>query len=57
MGDEAPKEWSKVKDALIDTKRKGLQNIGHERMLLNENGEEKFSLAQKMELIEFLKTL
>lgn len=57
LGDNAPKEWSKVKDALIDTKRKGLQNIGHERMLLNENGTEKFSLTEKMELIEFLKTL
>ena len=57
VGKKAPKAWSKVNDALIDTTKPGLQNIGHERMILNEDGSEKFSHIQKMELIEFLKTL
>ncbi len=57
VGENAPKQWSKVQDALIDTTRSGLRNIGHEKMLLDENGKEKYSQKQKMELIEFLKTL
>ena len=55
VGDQAPKEWSKVSDGLIDTSKPGLQNIGHQKMLLDENGNEKYSQAEKMELIEFLK--
>ena len=57
VGKKAPKSWTKSGDALIDTNRAGLQNIGHEKMLFNENGEEKYSLSEKMDLIEFLKTL
>ena len=54
---EAPLSWSKVPDALIDTRRPGLQNIGHEKMLLNDDGSEKFTISEKKDLIEFLKTL
>ena len=57
VGDKAPTSWSTVSDALIDTSRPGLQNIGHEKMLFDESGKEKFSQTQKMDLIEFLKTL
>ncbi len=42
---------------LFDTHIKGLSNRGHTKMLLDEYGNEKFSHQQKLELIEYLKTL
>lgn len=41
-----------------DTKRAGMSNSGHDKkILLKPDGSEKFTSIQKMELIEFLKTL
>jgi cytochrome c peroxidase len=45
------------KDYYYNTKIKGLSNSGHTRMLLDNNGREKFTERQKYEIIEFLKTL
>jgi len=57
VGEKAPASWSKVRDALIDTTKPGLQNIGHQKMLFDKDGQEKYSWSEKMDLIEFLKTL
>ena len=61
------KDFDKVKNGyptkkndrkyLFDTTRSGLSNVGHTFMLIDENGQEKFSHNQKIEIIEFLKTL
>ena len=45
------------RDFFYDTKRAGLHNTGHEKMLLDESGNEKFSAADKHALIQFLQTL
>ena len=50
-------EIKKNKEYHFDTKILGLSNTGHTKMLLDSSGNEKFSHAQKLELIEFLKTL
>lgn len=42
----------------FDNTKRGMSNQGHtKKMLLNEDGSEKFDHQQKLELIEFLKTL
>jgi cytochrome c2 len=56
-GDAVPQKWKEVEDAKFDTSREGLSNGGHYRMLLNKDGTEKYSWSEKMELIEYLKTL
>jgi hypothetical protein len=40
-----------------NTKIKGLSNMGHTKMLVDSNNKEIFTHSQKLELIEFLKTL
>lgn len=45
------------KDYLYDARRKGMSNLGHTTMMQNQDGTAKFSHAEKLELIEFLKTL
>lgn len=45
------------KEHFFNAKVKGLSNQGHTEMMLNEFGEEKFDHKQKLEIIEFLKTL
>ena len=45
------------RDFFYNTKRAGLHNTGHEKMLLDESGNEKFSAADKLALIQFLQTL
>lgn len=45
------------KNYFFDTKIKGMGNMGHTKMLLNEDGTQKFDHDQKLEIIEFLKTL
>jgi hypothetical protein len=41
----------------MDTTKPGLRNTGHVKMLLDENGREKFAKDDKTDLINFLKTL
>jgi hypothetical protein len=40
-----------------NTKKAGMSNQGHTKMLIDNNGKEKFSHAEKLALIEFLKSL
>lgn len=57
VGSKIPKAWLKDDEAIYDTTKPGLRNIGHTKMLLNENGTEKFSISDKKDLVSFLKTL
>lgn len=57
IGDAIPDEWKQERDAHFDTRRVGLSNQGHYRMLLHEDGRERYSEQEKSDLIEFLKTL
>ncbi|MBD64372.1 MAG: hypothetical protein CME62_04145 [Halobacteriovoraceae bacterium] len=41
----------------FNSNKKGMSNKGHETMLLDENGREKLSHQDKLDLIEFLQTL
>lgn len=41
----------------FNTKIKGLSNRGHNKMLINEDGSEKFSHQDKLDLIHFLRSL
>ncbi len=51
-------EYRDNPDYLYDSTRKGLSNIGHtSKILLDEEGREKFSTQDKLALIEFLKSL
>lgn len=45
------------KKYLFDTTKEGLSNKGHSFMLVDQYGEPKFNHTQKLEIIEFLKTL
>jgi hypothetical protein len=50
-------EYKKNKYYHYDATKPGLLNRGHSKMLLNEDGSEKFTHQDKLALIEFLKTL
>lgn len=56
-GEKIPAEWLKDVEAKMDTGKAGLRNIGHTKMLMDENKKEKFSASDKKDLIMFLKTL
>lgn len=55
--DEIPSSWWANSSAVFDTNRPGLRNTGHYRMLLDDEGNEKYTPSQKRDLIEYLKTL
>lgn len=57
VGSKMPAAWTKEQEAMIDTSRPGLRNIGHTKMLLDEAGREKFSVADKKDIVMYLKTL
>lgn len=57
LGDDAPAEWKKDKDYFYDTTKEGLSNLGHDERIFIKDGKEIYSAEQKLELIEFLKTL
>lgn len=50
-------EFKRDKQYHYNTKKKGMSNSGHTKMLLNDNGNEKFTHENKLEIIEYLKTL
>jgi hypothetical protein len=56
-GEKMPKAWLQRSDGFYDTRRVGLSNAGHSRMLMRDDGSEKFSAHDKRALLEFLKTL
>lgn len=45
------------KEHFFDATQPGLSNQGHTKMMVDENGNERFSRREKLELVEFLKTL
>lgn len=45
------------KDYHFNTSTDGLSNSGHTRMMLDSDGNDKFSHSEKLEIIEYLKTL
>lgn len=55
-GDRTPAAWKKSK-RFYDTRRPGLSNSGHDERIFIKDGVEIFTVREKMELIEFLKTL
>ena len=57
IGDDIPRSWKKNSEIKVDTTRKGLSPEGNYKMFLTEEGKEKYSWEQKLQLIEFLKTL
>ena len=57
LGDKTPDAWKKNADYFYDTQREGLSNSGHDQKIFIINGQEIYSQEQKLELIEFLKTL
>ena len=54
---EIREPYKSDKEYFYDTNIHGLSNSGHSKMLKNEDGSDKFSHIEKLELIEFLKTL
>jgi len=61
LGEKTPKSWLEAKDAKehhFDTRNEGLSNSGHyDGIFTNDDGTERYTLDQKSEIIEFLKTL
>lgn len=57
VGNKIPASWQKDLEAQIDTTKPGLRNTGHTKMFIDEQGNEKFTLDQKKDIVHFLKTL
>jgi mono/diheme cytochrome c family protein len=56
IGSKTPTHWQ-TKERWFDNNVKGLGNMGHDRMLLRQDGTELLSPHDKRALLEFLKTL
>lgn len=56
-GEDIPHGWWDDREAIVDTRKSGLSNRGHYKMMLDDRGQEKYSQEQKKDLLEFLKTL
>ena len=57
VGDKIPRPWFADYEAIFITEKSGLSNQGHFEMLIGEEGEELLSADDKINLINFLKTL
>ncbi len=57
LGAKTPSTWKKDKDFFYDTRKEGLHNTGHDEGIFLKKGVELFTKEEKLELIEFLKTL
>ncbi|MGK0367839.1 MAG: mono/diheme cytochrome c family protein [Thermoproteota archaeon] len=58
LGENTPAAWSKQgREYFYNTKLDGLSNQGHFRMMLNSDDSEKYSRDEKLDLIQYLKTL
>jgi mono/diheme cytochrome c family protein len=57
VGDKMPKSWLKNKEAIYVAGKGGLSNLGHSKAFIGDHGEELLSPDQKIDLINFLKTL
>ncbi len=56
MGQATPKDWKKH-DHYYDTRKQGLSNAGHDEGIFLQDGVEIYTPDQKMDIIEYLKTL
>lgn len=57
VGSKVPAQW-RTEEFKYDSRKLGMSNQGHDKkILILENGKERFSSYQKMQIIEFLKTL
>lgn len=56
LGNKTPKAW-KTAEHLYDTRKEGLKNTGHDERIFLENGKEKFTVEEKLALVQFLQTL
>lgn len=57
VGDAVPAAWREDEDAHFDATLPGLSNAGHDQMLRDASGAWDLSEDDKLDLIEFLKTL
>ncbi len=57
IGEKTPESWKKDSDFLYDSSKEGLSNKGHDDRIFIKDGVEIYTQTQKLELIEFLKTL
>lgn len=58
LSNKTPKEWKRDKKYLYDTRRAGMSNKGHTKMLFDKaTAKERFSKQEKLDLIHFLQTL
>jgi mono/diheme cytochrome c family protein len=57
LGEKTPPHWKENKEHFYDTTLEGLSNKGHDERIFIKDGKEIFTRKEKLELIEFLKTL
>lgn len=57
IGEKTPEDWRQYPEFFYDTKKEGLSNLGHDERIFIKDGQEIYSDKEKLELIEFLKTL
>lgn len=57
VGSKTPSQWKQDKEFFFDSRKEGLSNRGHDERIFLKEGKEIYSQTQKLELIEFLKTL
>jgi mono/diheme cytochrome c family protein len=56
-GARTPAQWKTDPEYLYDSRKEGLSNRGHDERIFIKDGAEIYSNEEKLELIEFLKTL
>jgi len=57
LGEKTPAHWKKNKEHFYDTSLEGLSNSGHDQKIFIKDGKEIYNQEEKLEIIEFLKTL
>jgi len=57
IGESIPQAWWQQKDAIFDTTKPGLRNIGHTKMFWDQEGNALHSPQQRKDLLMYLKTL
>jgi hypothetical protein len=56
-GQDVPRAWKMVPDYFYDSTKEGMSNQGHDERIFMKDGEEIYTYEERLELIEFLKTL
>jgi mono/diheme cytochrome c family protein len=57
VGDKTPLHWNSFAEYSYDSRKEGLSNKGHDERIFLKDGKEIYTWEEKLELIEFLKTL